>query len=202
MLIIILFGFIIQPISSVSFKIYFVQPYKYPSISLTPTILKGDKILVSKLSYNNAEPEKGDMIVFPLPEDPSKLYTKRIIGTGDDKIEIKNDKLYINDEEVLLEKLGEYSDENVRSSEEYLEKIGEKSYHIIYTVYRSENLGPILVPKNSLFVLGDNRDNSEDSRFWGFVEKDTVIGKVVKIYWSWDNITKRIRWERIGKHIE
>lgn len=178
-----------------------VQAYKIPSGALKPTLVIGDHLLVNKFIYDYKEPSRGDLIVFPFPEDPSKIYIKRIIGVEGDKIEIKNDVLFLNDNEVQLSKVGDYNDDKISGADEYIETLEGSSYHILDIHEKNDNFGPIVVPENSLFVLGDNRDNSMDSRYWGFVDKTTVKGKAFVIYWSWDSNKSQVRWERIGNSL-
>jgi signal peptidase I len=152
---------------------------------MEPTILKGDFILANKYIYQLIEPERGDIIVFPFPEDTSKDFIKRVVGVEGDEIEIRNKQVYINQQKLL---------------ESYVIKTDPM---IIQKDARPrDNLGPLTVPPNSLFVLGDNRDHSYDSRFWGFVDRRQVKGKASLIYWSWSQDDSRIRRERIGVSID
>jgi signal peptidase I len=182
-------------------RTYIVQAFKIPSESIKPTILNGDHILINKLSYLVDEPNQGDLVVFPGPEDPSKDFLKRIIGVEGDKIEIKKGVLFVNDNKVQIKKIGKYNDDSTKNVEEYLESIGKNNYHILNENNFNDNFGPITVPENSLFVLGDNRDNSMDSRHWGFVDETTIKGKALLIYWSWDPKKNLVRWERIGNSL-
>ncbi|MCJ7773009.1 MAG: signal peptidase I [Desulfobacterales bacterium] len=166
-------------------KTYFYQPYKIPAKSMIPTLLAGDHILVNKFFYYVHEPLPGDVIIFELPRNPKQAFIKRIIGKPGDKIEIKAKALYIND--IVI-------------SEPYT--INTDPQIIPQKAQPRDFFGPIIVPKNHLFMLGDNRDYSSDSRFWGFLPIDGVKGKVSNIYWSWDNENKNVRWERIGKFIK
>lgn len=176
---------IVQPITEVSIKKNIIQAYKIPSGAMIPTLLIGDHILVDKFIYKKHEPQRGDIIIFPFPEKPSQDFVKRLIGLEGDTIEIKNKQLYINNEKYT-ESYIVNSDPNVMAAE---------------TAPR-DNFGPIVVPNGKYFVMGDNRDNSYDSRFWKFVDKSTVEGKVKSLYWSWDKDAFKVRWERIGKSIE
>ncbi|MCJ7602473.1 MAG: signal peptidase I [Desulfobulbaceae bacterium] len=176
---------IIQPITEVSIKKNIIQAYKIPSGAMIPTLLPGDHILVDKFIYKNHEPQRGDIIIFPYPVNPSQAFVKRLVGLEGDKIEIKDKQLYINDEKYT-ESYIVNSDPNVMPAE----------------VAPRDNFGPIVVPSGKYFVMGDNRDNSHDSRFWKFVEKSTVEGKVKSLYWSWDKEAFNVRWGRIGKSID
>ncbi len=186
---------IIAIVIAMFIRTFIIQAFKIPSGSMLETLQIGDQILVNKFIYGvkipftNGKtlipvknPEKGDIVVFKYPEDPSKDFIKRVVATGGDTLEIINKKLYVNDN--LLE--------------------GEK-----YAVYKSnrmlppnvssrDNLRKIKIPENKLFVMGDNRDNSHDSRFWGFVDLKAVRGEAFIIYWSWNKHNFGVRWNRIG----
>lgn len=166
-------------------NVYFFSPYKIPAKSMVPTLLNGDHILVNKFFYYVREPLPGDIIIFELPRNPKQAFIKRIIGKPGDKIEIKAKALYIND--IVI-------------SEPYT--INTDPQIIPQEAQPRDFFGPIIVPKNHLFMLGDNRDYSSDSRFWGFLPVDGVKGKVSNIYWSWDKENKNVRWERIGKSVK
>jgi len=190
---------IIAILIAVVVRTFFIQAYKIPSRSMVPTLLVGDHLLVNKFTYgvkipiirktliSVSEPKRGDIVVFEYPLDRSKDYIKRVIGLGGDKIEIRNKEIFINDK-PYKDAFGIYSDNTV--------------YPAI--VQPRDNLPPVIVPKGSLFVMGDNRDESYDSRFWGFVELSDLEGKALVIYWSWDsepqdNPLKKVRWERLGR---
>lgn len=176
-------------------RTFVVQAFKIPSGSMKNTLLIGDHILVNKFIYGIKlpftdgftlvplkDPQRKDIVVFKYPEDPDKDFIKRVVGIGGDRIEIKNKKLYVND--ILQE------------NEPYA--IYKTPYIIPPQQSTRDNLGPIVVPENSLFVMGDNRDNSHDSRFWGFVDLKAVKGKAFVIYWSWNKEEFGVRWRRIG----
>ncbi len=184
---------IIAILIAVFIRTFVVQAYKIPSRSMVPTLLVGDHLLVNKFIYGVkipyfretiipvTDPERGDIVVFIYPNDRSKDFIKRVIGVAGDKIEIKNKKIYINDKE--------YSDSH-----------GIYSDRFIYpaSLQPRDNFGPVTVPPKSLFVMGDNRDESADSRFWGFVDLRDVEGKAFIIYWSWDSEDQSLRWKRLG----
>ena len=167
---------------------------------MEPTLLVGDYLLVNKFLYGTRipftdskvlplkKPRRGDVIVFIYPKDRTKDFIKRVIGVGGEKVEIVQNKIYINDQ-LIDDPWGHFSEKNPWAR--YLPSM--------------ESFGPVVVPKNSLFVMGDNRDNSQDSRFWGFVTLDEVKGKAFILYFSLDWNSKRlvdkIRWTRIGKLI-
>lgn len=185
--------FVAQPIFVHQIKENIIQAYKIPSGDMIPSIIIGDHVFVNKFIYKKYAPERGDIIVFKYPKDTSIEYVKRMIAEQGDIVEIKNKKLFIN---------------NIKQSENYIFHSGEKIQDARYS--DRDNFGPITVPDNFYFVLGDNRDNSSDSRFWGFVSNENLIGKVTGVYWSWNlqyplfskERWQSIRWRRIGKQIE
>ena len=165
-------------------KTHIIQAFKVPAGSMLPTIQVGDHILVDKIAPEKGI-KRGEIIVFAFPEDERKDFIKRVIGLSGDKIEIKDKEIYINGEKII---------------ENY---VIHKDPHIKSKEYEPrDNMGLITVPSDSLFVLGDNRDQSYDSRYWGFVKTDKVKGKAIKIYWSWDSKNKEIRWNRIGMRVK
>ena len=163
-------------------RTFFVQAHTIPSGTMKPSILEGDRILSNKFIYKFQKPQKGDIIVFKFPPDPEKDFIKRVIGVAGDVIECRDKKLYVNHKPVNHD-YGVYTDP-----------------HIIPAKVRPrDNFGPITVPKDSLFVMGDNRDESFDSRFWGFDDLKAVNGKAFVIYWSLDETNAQVRFDRIGK---
>ena len=179
-------------------RTFVVQAFKIPSGSMKPTLLIGDHILVNKFIYGIkipiwdktiipiTDPKRGDIVVFKFPEDPSKDFIKRVVGVAGDVVNIRDKKVYVNhhllvnDHGVNMDTLNIPADRQPR-----------------------DNFGPIKVPPGSLFVMGDNRDHSYDSRFWGFVKLRAVKGKAFIIYWSWNKEGQgisldRVRWGRIG----
>jgi signal peptidase I len=181
-------------------KTFFIQAFKIPSGSMIPTLLRGDQILVNKFIYGTRiplsdvkilglrEPRRGDLVVFEYPEDRRIHYIKRLIGVPGDTIEIVNKLLFINGVKYVV-KDAQFEDPEMLPS----------------SVSVRDNFGPIVVPPHSYFMMGDNRDNSKDSRFWGFVDSSEMVGNAVIIYWSWDissgGLTQRIgniRWDRLG----
>ncbi len=160
-------------------RTFFFQPFTIPSGSMLETIQIGDYLLVNKMAYGmknpftdnswlyeGNDPAHGDIIVFKYPEDPSVDYIKRVIGVPGDTIEIRDKQLYRN---------------NTPVQEPYTQ---HKDPHMMMDV--RDNYGPVTVPAHSFFVMGDNRDNSRDSRYWGFVKKEAIHGKAWRIYWSWE----------------
>lgn len=175
-------------------RTFVIQAYKIPSGSMKPTLQIGDHILVSKFNYGVklpflrstlipiGTPKRGDILVFIYPEDRSKDFIKRLIGLPGDTIEIRNKKILLNGL-PLNDAHGVYVDNLI----------------IPASVQPRDNFGPVTVPAESIFVMGDNRDESYDSRFWGFVKMQDVLGKALIIYWSWNQEDTWVRWDRIGK---
>ena len=177
-------------------RTYLVQAFKIPSGSMEDTLAIGDHLLVNKFIYGTKmpfvdkriltlrDPHRGDVIVFEYPEDPSKDFIKRVIGVPGDVVEGKdkkvyvNGKLYVNPHEVHKEKDTIPKENNPR-----------------------DTFGPVTVPPNSYFMMGDNRDRSYDSRFWNFVRRDQIKGLAFIKYWSWDSEKLRPRFGNIGKLI-
>lgn len=174
-------------------RTFIICAYKIPSESMKPTLLIGDHLLVNKFIYGVkipllrrtiipvSEPKRGEIVVFIFPKDRSKDFIKRVIGVAGDKIEIKNKKIFVNDHE-FQDTFGVFSDSVIRPK----------------AIDSRDNFGPVTVPKDSIFVMGDNRDNSMDSRFWGFVNLKDVEGKALIIYWSWNREDRNLRWQRLG----
>ncbi|MCC6712472.1 MAG: signal peptidase I [Candidatus Dadabacteria bacterium] len=211
-------------------RTFLFQPFKIPSGSMIPTLLVGDHLLVNKFVYGTRIPftgisvmpfeeiKRGDVIVFTYPnpeKDPSKndmYYIKRVVGVPGDSIDINGRQLVINDRPVPLEYEGDYVDE--RSGERLDEYIEDLSGHEHDAIFRqgkeTTNKGSFIpvgeVPEGHVFVMGDNRDNSQDSRFWGFVPVENIAGKAILIHWSWDfqnpDFLNKVRWDRILQGIE
>jgi len=212
-------------------RTFVVQAFKIPSGSMIPTLTVGDHILVNKFIYGlkipftgnrffiMKQPRRGDIIVFSFPgnkekeecrklskniasrikgawnnknliylfKDDCRDFIKRVIGVGGDKLEIKNKTVYINDV-VIFEPYAEHKDKRIEDA----------------SIKPRDNFGPVTAPRGKFFVMGDNRDQSYDSRFWGEVDMSEIKGKAFIIYWSWDNENTalgKIRWKRIGKLI-
>jgi signal peptidase I len=176
-------------------RTFIVQAFKIPSGSMLETLQIGDQILVNKFIYGVKipftngktlvpvkDPVRGDIVVFKYPEDPSKDFIKRVVAVGGDTLEIKDKQLYVNDTLVTSEPYAIHKDERIIpgnfSTRDYLRKI--------------------TIPEKKLFVMGDNRDNSHDSRFWGFVDLSEVKGEAFMIYWSWNKEAFGVRWKRLG----
>ncbi|PIP36941.1 MAG: signal peptidase I [Desulfobacterales bacterium CG23_combo_of_CG06-09_8_20_14_all_51_8] len=174
-------------------RAFVVQAFKIPSGSMKDTLLIGDHILVNKFIYGVtlpfvgtriipvSDPQRGDIIVFRYPEDPDKDFIKRLIAVPGDTVEIRNKKVYVNHQPISADAC-KYTDPRVLDGD----------------INPRDNLKPLTVPSDGYFVMGDNRDNSYDSRFWGFVSRKAIKGKAFIIYWSWDSEDFGVRWKRIG----
>jgi signal peptidase I len=178
-------------------RAFVVQAFKIPSGSMKQTLLIGDHILVNKFIYGVKipylrttiipvkKPKKGDVVVFKFPEDPEKDFIKRVVGIAGDVVEVRDKQVYINQEKIK----DTYS-------------IHTDPHTIPSGLQPRDNFGPVAVPPDSLFVMGDNRDHSYDSRFWGFVSLKAVKGKAFMIYWSWDRDNFGVRWRRLGNWLK
>ena len=213
--------FLIAAVVALFIRQFVVEAFKIPSGSMIPTLTIGDHLLVNKFVYGPRlpftdirlftwkEPQRGEIIVFKFPEDESKNFIKRIVGLPGDKIEIKKGKLLINDRQVTTVAVDGSDGKVLTSSSTYYDKprlleeqLGTVKHTIQYLRDQSAyDFGPRLVPTDSVFVMGDNRDNSQDSRFWGFVKYEKILGRALIIYWSWDGNDRWVRWERIGSLI-
>ena len=176
-------------------RTFVVQAFKIPSGSMIHTLLVGDHILVNKLAYGirnpftralwvkTTEPHRGDVAVFIFPLDRSKDFIKRIIGLPGDTVEVREKVVYVNGRPFPDPPGVQHTDPRVLPAE----------------LSPRDNMGPVTVPPGSVFVMGDNRDQSYDSRFWGFVPIRDLKGKAMVIYWSWDSERLRPRLGRIGR---
>jgi signal peptidase I len=176
---------IIALILALVIRAFVIQAFSIPSGSMIPTLLVGDYLLVNKFVYGIRNPftnqvwiplgtpQRWDILVFIFPQDPSKDYIKRVAALPGEKVQIINKKLYINDQHVE-------TPHAVNTDEIVLPPQSRPMDS------PRDNYGPVVVPKDSYFVLGDNRDHSYDSRFWGFVSMEAVRGKAFIIYFSWD----------------
>lgn len=187
------------------------KAFKVPAGSMMPTIYVGDHFICDLSYYHLNNPARGDIIIFKWPVNESIFYIKRIIGAPGDTIQIIDDDLYINNEKTELDYIGKYVGDDGKGSEIYKETYGNSSYQILEQIKKHENYGPVKIPEGEYFVMGDNRDNSNDSRYWGMVKRHQIYGRPVFIYFSWDikipawKIISRltsIRFSRIGDILE
>ncbi|MDJ0806674.1 MAG: signal peptidase I [Gammaproteobacteria bacterium] len=208
---------------------FLVEPFRIPSGSMMPTLLVGDFILVNKYSYGIRlpvlnkkviqinDPQPGDVVVFRYPQQPWIDYIKRVVAVPGDTIHYRDKTIYINGESIPQTPLGRYT--GVGSGVQMTGAIRSKEAideveHDILVHPRAPNLalgcnvlrsGPITVPEGHYFVMGDNRDNSNDSRCWGLVPDENLVGKAFGIWMNWDSNLESfppIAWERLGNGID
>jgi signal peptidase I len=170
-------------------RTFVAQAYNIPSGSMKPTLLVGDFILVNKLVYRFSEPQRGDIVVFKYPIDPNIDFIKRIVALPGEEVEVRNNQVFINGKPLPLIEVGRGEENGVRKViyEEVLpEGIKHKVQFYEDFPFSKRDFGPVVVPSNHYFVMGDNRDNSEDSRYWGFLPRENIVGKAFVIYFSGD----------------
>jgi len=203
-----------------------VEAYRIPSSSMEDTLLIGDFLMVNKFLYGIRtpdwigvpftkigfdiphtrlpalrQPQRGDVIVFKYPRDPSQNYIKRCVGLPGDTIEIRDKMLMVNGQHDEDPAKAKYADWRILP-------YGAQQPEIVpHGAGNRDNYGPVVVPRDCYFMMGDNRDNSADSRYWGFLPHDNVVGKAMILYFSWDKYVpfyrfyESIRWKRIGSLI-
>jgi signal peptidase I len=197
---------------------FLVEPFRIPSGSMMPTLLVGDFILVNKFDYgirlpvlntkiiDIGEPKRGDVVVFRYPKDPSVDYIKRVVGLPGDRIGYYNKILHINGKPVAQIPAGIYvgngSGVSMSGAGERQEQLGDVQHQILVMPRTPGLEGEYVVPDNEYFVMGDNRDNSNDSRYWGTVPEQNLVGKAFRIWMNWDSANGGIEWDRIGKKIQ
>jgi signal peptidase I len=181
---------------------FLVGDYSTPSSSMAKTLIPGD-FLVADKGINIANLKRDQVIIFKYPVDPSQTYIKRLIAVGRDKVKIVDKRLYINNKRVPLPEGGQLAD-SLRilphSDLGSWHSSNDKTKFWISSGNR-DNMPETVIPQGMLFVMGDNRDNSSDSRYWGLLDSDLVIGRAKYIYFSWDPVSYHIRWDRIGKRL-
>lgn len=191
---------------------FIVEPFKIPSGSMLPSLYIGDYILVNKFAYGiripvlnkkviaTGEPERGDVMVFRYPEDPSIDYIKRVIGLPGDQIAYFKKVLYVNGKPVTREFSKQYDGPGQARANEYIEKLDGAEHAMLLMPGRPDGRGvKYIVPEGMYFVMGDNRDNSRDSRVWGFVPDRNLVGKAFMIWMHWSDDAN---WGRIGDMID
>jgi len=210
-------------IAATILRIFVIQAFRIPTGSMEDSLLVGDFLLVNKFIYGVRtpdkiplinvkipwvrlpgfkKPKKGDVVVFKYPRNPDQDYIKRCVAVGGDTIVIRNKQLYINGKIFENPPKLKYVDPSIYPP-------GQKSYDIEPSgAGNRDNYGPIVVPDKHYFMMGDNRDNSLDSRYWGFLPEENVVGEALILYFSWDKtvpffkLFKKIRWGRIGNLIK
>lgn len=219
-------GFILLLLCLFTFRSVIADWNAVPTGSMKPTIYEGDRIWVNKLTYGLRVPftniriatlgqaSRGEIVVFPEPNS-GKRYIKRVIGLAGDVVEVRNNKVYLNNAQLEYR---EYTDaelasfnnippstNSLRQTEHFLkmeESIAGKK-HVVQVYYENSNFGPVKVPEGKIFVMGDNRDESSDSRYIGFIDTNTLIGKATRVVWSHDyDDHYLLRKERFFKPID
>lgn len=196
---------------------FIAEPFRIPSNSMMPTLLTGDFILVNKFTYGlrlpitnykvlaMGEPERGDVVVFRPPHHPEQDWIKRIIGLPGDKVSYRDGRLTVNGEPIIYAPIGTYQGRGngteMTGSQELREQIGKHVHRILLRTESpllDQGEGDWVVPKGEYFVMGDNRDNSEDSRYWGFLPEQNLRGRAFLI---WMNFDGGVDFSRIGNSI-
>ncbi|NKB37005.1 MAG: signal peptidase I [Gammaproteobacteria bacterium] len=199
---------------------FLFEPFRIPSASMMPTLMIGDFILVNKYEYGirlpvlnnkiikNKTPQRGDIIVFRYPEDPRIPFIKRVVGVPGDKIAYFNKTLYINGVADGQKNISVYQDDGpgwqMNGWQLLSTQTGEIEHEILHNHHSPSKTVEEIVPEGHYFVLGDNRDNSKDSRFWGFVPDENLMGRAIYIWMNWSNTrwwhipSWDVEWSRVG----
>jgi signal peptidase I len=210
-------GLITLMLGLVALGIFF-HTYRLPAQSMLPTLQTGDFIIVDRTAYGipmpftNRQikalknPSRGDVVVFRYPKEPSVEYIKRVAGIPGDRIGYYEKTLYVNGEPAKQVHVGVYAGKGVSAaasgSIEYEEMLGDKKHKMLVTPETQSIEGDYLVQNGEYFVMGDNRDNSNDSRYWGMVPTDNLVGKASLIWMNWDHVAGEINWDRLGLVIQ
>ena len=194
---------VIAVILALFIRTFIVQAFKIPTGSMENTLLIGDHLLVNKFMLGPSssslermllperEPRRGDVIVFKYPEDPSRDFIKRVIGLPGETVEMRNKRIFINGKEL---------------TEPYVHFLqpptGPPELSETTSFDVRENYGPVTVPPDEYFVMGDNRDNSEDSRYWGFLPRDYIKGNAMMVYWSYEATSEDYEQDGLGQSVK
>ncbi len=202
------------------FRSFLFEPFKIPSGSMIPSLLVGDFIVVNKFAYGirlpvinkeiiaTGEPKRGDVVVFRFPKDPSVNFIKRAVGLPGDTITYRNKQLYVNGEKVEEVLAGPFKSSDIKCStpaadtELYQEQLGDHRHGILLHDETRSREGQWVVPPGHYFMMGDNRDRSNDSRYWGFVPEENLLGRAVGIWLNFDFEKGCADWSRIGHGID
>ena len=196
---------------------FLVEPFRIPSGSMMPTLLVGDFILVNKFSYGLRlpvlnmkivdidEPARGDVVVFRYPKDPSVDYIKRVVGLPGDTVSYYHKVVHINGKPAGQVPAGIYigkgSGVSMSGASKHREQLGDIQHDILVVPRKPDMEGEFVVPKGEYFVMGDNRDNSNDSRYWGTVPEANLVGKAFRVWMNWDSANDGVNWDRLGMKI-
>lgn len=196
---------------------FIAEPFRIPSGSMMPTLLVGDFILVNKFAYGfrlpvihkkvlgSSTPERGDVVVFRWPMDPSLDYIKRVVALPGDRVRYVNKQLFINDKEIQTTEVGSYQGMGKYAlpyEYEFTEDLEGVEHNILVNRGRQNRDYMDVVPEGHYFVMGDNRDNSNDSRFWGFVPEENLVGEAMIIWMNWNFDESSADFSRIGTKID
>lgn len=180
-------------------RTYVLEAFQIPSGGMAPTLLAGDHIFCSKRPWDLG---RGDVIVLRYPRDPTVDYIKRIVGLPGDEVQVSAEELVVNGRPVLRRAVGKDCPPGMEDGgdcQEWEEVLDERAYRVVQQGYRPGTFGPVVVPEGHLFVLGDNRDNTHDSRVWGPLPLANVKAHALSIWWSTG--PEGIRWNRIGRAV-
>ena len=217
-------------LAAILIRSFLLEPFSIPSGSMYPNLKVGDYLFVSKSSYGFSrhsfpfsvpvipkrilyeQPNRGDIVVFKTPEDNKTDYIKRLIGLPGDKIRIENNEIFINDKKIAREKLGNEKYKNLEV-EKYKETLPNGKFYYVYEIveelpyFDTDNFSEIVISENEFFVIGDNRDNSQDSRFIGNIPKENLVGKAFVVmlsfdgekgswwkFWTWISALRKVRF--------
>jgi signal peptidase I len=177
-------GGVVGPQLAEYYRNHYAQSFTIPSEGMEPTLLVGDYIVTDKSVYRIKTPQRGDIVVFKYPLDEKRDFIKRVIGTPGDVVQVRGRQVFVNGEQL--------NEPYVKDGTALLQP-GDQSCAYRY------GCEPTRVPPNSFFVMGDNRENSQDSRYWGFVRRDRIFARAFTIYWSWDGRQHWARFNRVGR---
>ena len=149
-------------------RTFVIEAFKIPTGSMIPTLMIKDRLIVSKFAYKFDEPERGDVIVFKYPVNPKRDFIKRLIAKGGERVEIRGGNIYVDGEMVMMDEI-------------------KNKYYYNRGPYGAEGM-IVNVPENHYYVLGDNSNNSTDSRYWGFVPKENLVGKALLVFWPFNRV--------------
>ncbi len=201
------------------FRSFLFEPFKIPSGSMIPTLLVGDFIVVNKFAYgvrlpvlnskifSTGSPQRGDVVVFRYPEDTSINFIKRAVGLPGDTIAYHDKQLYVNGEKVEKTLEGNFRSSDIKCSTPardanlYTEQLGDIEHNILVHEGRAGPTGQWVVPEGQYFMMGDNRDRSNDSRMWGYVPEENLLGRAVGIWLNFDFEKGCADWSRVGNGI-
>ncbi len=200
------------------FRAFLFEPFRIPTGSMRPTCVEGDFLFINKYEYglrlpvtgtkilSVGAPQQGDIIVFRYPPDPQKMdFIKRVVAVPGDTVKVEGKTLIVNGKAVPQTFVQHVSEEILpgytETVSEYQETLGAKTVNIYVRSRVFLTQKEITIPAGQYFVMGDNRDNSQDSRAWGLVPEEMIIGKAVSIWFSWDSKDRSVRWQRMGSSL-